>query len=226
MDKQIKSLEKDLKLVDVVNNEIVVSSRQVAEHFGKEHRHVLDSIRDILAAEISAAKFYHETTFENRGKQYPMYLMDRDGFSLLVMGFSGKEALKWKIKYIEAFNSMEQRLKLIEQQELGRLMERIRSKEARKTLTDEIKETVPESPHKKFIYKHYTDLAYKVAFGMNAKQLREILGLSKTDNIRDHLSKDGLNKVIAIESVIRGYLKLGKDYDNIKNLTSNLLSQQ
>lgn len=225
MDKQIKSLEKDLKLVDVVNNEIVVSSRQVAEHFGKEHKNVLASISDILAAEISATKFYHETTFENRGKQYPMYLMDRDGFSLLVMGFSGKEALKWKIKYIEAFNSMEQRLKLIEQQELGRLMERIRSKEARKTLTDEIKETVPESPHKKFIYKHYTDLAYKVAFGMNTKQLREKLGLSKTDNIRDHLSKDELNKVIAIESVIRGYLKLGKDYDNIKNLTSNLLPQ-
>lgn len=226
MSKELTNLEKDLKLVDVVNNEIVVSSRQVAEHFGKEHKNVLASISDILAAEISATKFYHETTFENRGKQYPMYLMDRDGFSLLVMGFSGKEALKWKIKYIEAFNSMEQRLKLIEQQELGRLMERIRSKEARKTLTDEIKETVPESPHKKFIYKHYTDLAYKVAFGMNAKQLREILGLSKTDNIRDHLSKDGLNKVIAIESVIRGYLKLGKDYDNIKNLTSNLLSQQ
>lgn len=225
MDKQIKSLEKELELVDVVNNEIVVSSKQVAEHFGKFHKDVLKSIRDILAAENSATKFYHETTFENRGKQYLMYLMDRDGFSLLVMGFSGKEALKWKIKYIEAFNSMEQRLKLIEQQELGRLMERIRSKEARKTLTDEIKETVPESPHKKFIYKHYTDLAYKVAFGMNAKQLREILGLRKTDNIRDHLSKDGLNKIIAIESVIRGYLKLGKDYDNIKNLTSNLLPQ-
>lgn len=63
-------------LVEVVNNQAVVSSRQVAEHFGKEHRHVLDSIRDILAAENSAAKFYHETTFKNRGKKYPMYLMN------------------------------------------------------------------------------------------------------------------------------------------------------
>lgn len=226
MTKELNSLENDLKLVDVVNNEIVVSSRQVAEHFGKEHKNVLASISDILAAEISATKFYHETTFENRGKQYPMYLMDRDGFSLLVMGFSGKEALKWKIKHIEAFNSMEHRLKLIEQQELGRLMERIRSKEARKTLTDEIKESVPESPHKKFIYKHYTDLVYKVVFGMNAKQLREKLNISKTDNIRDYLSKDELNKIIAVESVIRGYLKIGKDYDDIKNLTSNILPQQ
>lgn len=60
-------------------------------------------------AENSAAKsFFFETTYENRGKQYPEYLMNRDGFSLLVMGFTGKEALNWKIRYIEEFNRMEQ----------------------------------------------------------------------------------------------------------------------
>lgn len=98
-------------LVKVINNQIVVSSRQVAEHFGKEHRHVLENVRQILAAENSATNFYHKTTFVNRGKQYPMYLMNRDGFSLLVMGFTGKEALEWKIKYINAFNEMERKIK-------------------------------------------------------------------------------------------------------------------
>lgn len=232
MDKNLSNLEKDLKLVDVVNNQIVVSSLQIAERFEKEHRNVVRDIENIIVQmgmlknEHTQEMFKETTYIHEQNKQiYKMYLINRDGFSLLVMGFNGKNALEWKLKYIEAFNSMEQRLKLIEQQELGRLMERIRSKEARKTLTDEIKETVPESPHKKFIYKHYTDLAYKVAFGMNAKQLREKLGLSKTDNIRDNLSKDELNKLIGIESLIRGYLKLGKDYDNIKNLTSNLLPQ-
>ena len=53
---------------------------------------------------------FYETTYENRGKQYPMYLMNRDGFSLLVMGFTGKDALEWKVKYIQAFNEMEQKL--------------------------------------------------------------------------------------------------------------------
>ena len=99
------------ELVEIVNNQVVVSSRQVAEHFGKEHRHVLENVREILAAEFSAAKFFQETTYENRGKQYPEYLMNRDGFTLLAMSFTGKEAMQWKLKYIEAFNSMEKQLK-------------------------------------------------------------------------------------------------------------------
>lgn len=99
--------------IQVINNngELVVSSRQVAENFGKEHKNVLADIRAILAAEFSATKFFYENTFENRGKQYPEFLMNRDGFCLLVMGFTGKEALAWKLKYIEAFNAMEKKLK-------------------------------------------------------------------------------------------------------------------
>ena len=53
---------------------------------------------------------FHPATFENRGKKYPMYLMNRDGFSLLAMGFTGKEAVQWKLKYIAAFNAMEKQL--------------------------------------------------------------------------------------------------------------------
>lgn len=101
-------------LVEIKNNQVVVSSRQVAECFGKEHKNVLRDIKEILAAQNSATRFFYETTFENRGKQYPMYLMNRDGFSLLVMGFTGREALQWKIKYIEAFNDMEKYLKQLQ----------------------------------------------------------------------------------------------------------------
>ena len=93
------------------SGEPVASSRQVAENFGKEHKDTLESIRQILAAENSATKsMFYETTFENRGKQYPMYLMNRDGFTLLAMGFTGKTALEWKLKYIAAFNEMEKKL--------------------------------------------------------------------------------------------------------------------
>lgn len=98
-------------LVKVENNQIVTDSRSVAEHFGKQHKNVLQTIEN-LAAENPATKFlFQKTTFENRGKQYPMYLMNRDGFSLLVMGFTGAKALEWKLKYIEAFNVMERKLK-------------------------------------------------------------------------------------------------------------------
>lgn len=99
--------------VQVINNngELVVSSRKVAEDFGKEHKVVLRSIREILVEQNCATKFFHETTHEYRGQQFPEFLMNRDGFCLLVMGFTGKEALAWKLKYIEAFNAMEKKLK-------------------------------------------------------------------------------------------------------------------
>ena len=101
----------NLNLVSINNNQVVVSSRQVADNFGKQHKDVLESIRGILAAENSATKFFYESTFTNRGKQYPEYLLNRDGFSLLVMGFTGEKALEWKVKYINAFNAMEQKLR-------------------------------------------------------------------------------------------------------------------
>lgn len=97
-------------ILSTQNGEPVASSREVAKRFGKEHKHVLAAIRQILAAENSATKFFHETAFEYRGQRFPEYLMNRDGFALLAMGFTGKEAVTWKLKYIEAFNQMEKQL--------------------------------------------------------------------------------------------------------------------
>lgn len=102
--------------VQVINNngELVVSSRKVAEDFGKEHRNVLANIREMLTAENSAvlSKMFYATTYVNiQNKEQPEYLMNRDGFTLLAMGFTGSKAFEWKIKYINAFNAMEKKLK-------------------------------------------------------------------------------------------------------------------
>ncbi|MFR2982574.1 MAG: Rha family transcriptional regulator [Faecalibacterium sp.] len=97
-------------ILSTQNGEPVASSRDVAKRFGKEHKHVLAAIRQLLVAENSATKLFHETEFEYRGQKFPEYLMNRDGFSLLAMGFTGKEAVQWKLKYIEAFNQMEKQL--------------------------------------------------------------------------------------------------------------------
>lgn len=100
-------------LIQVNNGQAVVSSRQIADNFGKNHRDVLDAIREILgSAEISATPMFYETTYihpQNK-QEYPEILMNRDGFTLLAMGFTGKKALQWKIKYIQAFNEMEKQL--------------------------------------------------------------------------------------------------------------------
>ena len=71
---------------------------------------MLQTIGNLVAENSATKSMIYETSYENRGRQYPMYLMNRDGFSLLVMGFTGKEALDWKVKYIEAFNEMEKKL--------------------------------------------------------------------------------------------------------------------
>lgn len=106
--------ENTLDLVQVVNNQIVTSSLDVAEKFNKNHKHVLEAIEKYIRAENSAlTSWFFKTTYTSgTGRNYPMYLMNRDGFSLLVMGFTGKEALEWKIKYINAFSEMEKQLKI------------------------------------------------------------------------------------------------------------------
>lgn len=97
------------------NDQALTNSLLVAKSFGKEHKHVLDSIRKLIdgCAEISADPMFKETTYvnEQNGQTYPMYLMNRDGFTLLVMDFKGKRAMQFKLEYIKAFNSMEEQIK-------------------------------------------------------------------------------------------------------------------
>lgn len=97
------------------NDQAVTSSLLVAEKFGKKHKHVLDSIRKLIegCAEISADPMFEETTYvnEQNGQVYPMFLMNRDGFSLLVMGFNGKKAMQFKLDYINEFNKMEKMIR-------------------------------------------------------------------------------------------------------------------
>ena len=84
-------------------------SRDVAATFGKQHHHVLDFIRDLVAKAPSlGVATFRETPFTNpqNGQTYAAFLMDRDGFSLLVMGFTGEKALRWKLRYIEAFSAL------------------------------------------------------------------------------------------------------------------------
>lgn len=97
-------------LVEVQDGETLVNSRQVAYRFDKRHDNVMRDIDEIIGSSKLSSEFFHESIFDNRGKSYKMYLMTRDGFSLLAMGFTGKKALDWKIRFLQAFKSMENQL--------------------------------------------------------------------------------------------------------------------
>lgn len=94
--------------------ELVVSSRQVAEDFDKRHADVIKAIEDKMKVNeiLRSPKYFIESTYTDKSnRKSKEYLLTRDGFSFLVMGFTGSKADEWKLKYIEAFNKMEQAIK-------------------------------------------------------------------------------------------------------------------
>ena len=99
----------------IINNHegmLTVSSLQVAKDFKKRPADVHESIENLTTENSAVKAMFMETTYVNeRGREYKCYEMTRDGFCLLVMGFTGKKALDWKLKYIDAFNQMEEQLR-------------------------------------------------------------------------------------------------------------------
>lgn len=95
------------------DQQAVTSSLQVAETFEKEHKNIMRDIDKLLESGGSklSREMFATGAYENRGKQYPMYYMNRDGFTLLAMGFTGDKALQFKLQYIKAFNEMEDQVK-------------------------------------------------------------------------------------------------------------------
>lgn len=94
-----------------LDGQYLASSREIANNFEKRHNDVVKAIENLTTENFVVKEMFIESTFEHKGNIYREYLMNRDGFSLLVMGFTGSKAMKWKLKYIEAFNKMEQQIK-------------------------------------------------------------------------------------------------------------------
>lgn len=98
-------------LTFVQDGKVLTDSRTVAATFGKEHRNVLAAVKRLgIPADFNALNFKPVEYTDEKGERRPCYHITRDGFVLLVMGFTGKKAMEFKIKYIEAFNAMERAL--------------------------------------------------------------------------------------------------------------------
>lgn len=99
-------------LVIMKNKQAVTSSLQVADTFGKRHDHVADSIDSLKKDVPNFGEMFIETNLpDSYGRNRRGYYMNRDGFTLLAMGFTGSKALQFKLRYIDAFNEMEQQVK-------------------------------------------------------------------------------------------------------------------
>lgn len=185
------------ELVYLKNDEAVCDSLLVAEKFKKRHDNVMQAIRGLLKNEDTQQMFkLSHYTEEQNGQRYPMYLMNRDGFSLLVMGFTGEKALQWKLQYIKAFNTMESILR--EKSTEVWLETRQQGKLARKAETDVIQKLVEYareqgSEHADMLYMTYSKLANKMA------------GIQK----RDAATVTQLNNLSLIENIILNCIQSG-----------------
>ena len=166
----------DNALVFIQNDTPLTTSRTVAEQFDKLHKHVIRDIDKLVeqmasqsqSSKLGSAKLFIKTTYqaEEGGRKYPEYLMTRDGFSLLAMGFTGKKALEFKLKFIDAFNRMEQALSVPQIERDARWQEtRLGTKISHRPFTEAIKMLIEylESRGQRFhdagyVYGHLTNL--------------------------------------------------------------------
>ncbi|MBS5886540.1 Rha family transcriptional regulator [Clostridium sp.] len=120
------------KIVNILNQEgqLVVTSRQISEDFKKRNSHVVEAIENKIKSltaensEVEIEKLFIPTTYIHNGNEYKEYLLTRDGFTFIVMGFTGAKADAWKLKYIEAFNKME---KAIKEQQVPKLSKELQA---------------------------------------------------------------------------------------------------
>lgn len=183
-------------IVFLKNEEAMTDSLMVAEMFEKRHDRILRAIENIIGGlpkiedtkQLFVKSWYIE---EQNGQRYPKYLMNRDGFSLLVMGFTGKKALEWKLKYISAFNKMEKIVR--ERQTQDWISTRKQGKLTRQAETAVIKKLVEYakeqgSEHADKLYITYSKLANKMANIQNrdTATTQQLMDLSLMENIILH----------------------------------------
>lgn len=123
------------------SNQPLTNSKLVAEVFEKEHKHVREAIKKLLttAENSTVHQMFSESTYLNKqNKEQPMFIMNQDGFTLLAMGFNGKKATEFKLKYIEAFNKMKKEIESskpsVPQNYLEALKSLVRSEEEKQQL--------------------------------------------------------------------------------------------
>lgn len=196
------------------NGKAFCSSRQVAEEFGKRHADVLRAIEHITAPTSGVSSDFNERNFalvtykDAKGERRPEYLMTKDGFAILAMGFTGKKAMRFKEAYIRRFNEMEAF---------------IRSLQAAKmefpAFTDAIMAAHEEPKH--YHFSNEINMIYRIVLGMDAKAFREKHGLPKGEVIRPYLTAEQIHAVETLQRVDIGLIVAIPDFQQRKEMLAS-----
>lgn len=187
-----------------------VTSLDVAETFKKEHKNVLRDIETLgCSNEFNRLNFEPISYTDTMNRKQKAFAMTRDGFTLLVMGYTGEPAMRFKEAYIKQFNAMEAALQ-------GKLMERQKGIAVRQALTKALQQSNEDARMHGHAYATYTNCIYKALFGMDARQLREKYGIGKKDSLRDCFTAEELQEIQSMECLVSGLVDCGWEYAKIK----------
>lgn len=186
-----------------------VDSLFVAEFFEKQHFHVLRDIAKLtdtksgLSEEFIRINFAADTYRDATGRKLPCYQMTRDGFTMLVMGYTGAKAMKFKELYIKRFNEMERFIKTL-----------VSARQEFPLLTENIK-LLHENP-KPYHFSNECDMLNRIVLGMTAKQFRLANGLGDVKSIRPYLTGEQIEMLETLQRVDVGLLVAFPDYEERK----------
>ncbi|MDG6894135.1 Rha family transcriptional regulator [Volucribacter amazonae] len=187
----------------------LTDSLKVASYFDKQHKNILRAIKELnCSPEFWRLNFKPSNYKDDRGKRQPIYLMTQDGFTLLVMGFTGKKAMQFKEAYINEFNHMRKWIS-----------SRANLKQDQQRLNDAIKASLErqgkDDPH---AYSRENNLVYRVTLGVGKKKWLTARGYPKDAEIRQFLTEPELKRVDELLSENAVMIKLGLNYSLRKAL--------
>lgn len=184
--------------------EVLVDSRKVAEYFDKEHKNVLQDIRNLESKlsdstqDIGRLKFEQSSYKNIQNKKQPCYLLNKDAFMLLAMGYTSQKAIDIKVWYINQFNNMEQQLQSL-----------LELREDYPDFTKALKEVDIDNPYR---FSTENDLVYKIATGLRARDWRKMYNVEGGQSIRPYLTSEQLDKVKKVQKYDSVLLDLYDDY--------------
>lgn len=186
-------------------------SLQVAETFKKRHDSVLRDIANLLKScefKFGLLNFVESSYKNSQNKKQPKYLMTKDGFTLLVMGYTGKKAMEFKIAYINRFNKMEEFIKSL-----------LATKMEFPAFTEAVMMAHEEPKH--YHFSNEVNMIYRIVLGVDAKAFRQEKGLEKGTVIKPYLSNEQIKAIEKLQRTDIGLLVVETDFHKRRKLLEN-----
>ncbi len=206
---------KEVQLVTEKKGIPVTTSRIVAKVFEKEHRNVLRDIENLDCSKNFTVLNFERSTYKDKsGKKNPEYILTKDGFTFLVMGYRGKKAAKFKEAYIQKFNEMEEFIKSLEAAKLEF-----------PAFTAAIMEAHEEP--KNYHFSNEINMINRIVLGVDAKHFKEQRGIDKNiKSIRPYLESEEIKAIEELQRADIGLMVAGLGYEQRKEILEGHYSKR